>query len=105
MIPVQDLPVKEFSPGFSGRFIHGEQSTLAFWEIKKGSVLKEHAHLHEQITYILEGEIEMMIGGEKFLFTAGTTHVIPSGIPHSAVAVTDCRVIDSFSPARDDYRF
>ena len=105
MIPVNELPAKEFFPGFTGRFIHGESSTLAFWEIKKGSVLKEHAHVHEQITYISEGQIEMMIGGEQFLFSAGTTHVIPSGIPHSAVAITDCRVIDSFSPARDDYRF
>ena len=105
MIPVQDLPVKEFFPGFSGRFLHGERSTLAFWDIKKGSVLKEHSHMHEQITYIAEGEIEMMIGGERFLFTAGSTHVIQSGIPHSAIAITDCKVIDSFSPARDDYRF
>ena len=105
MIPVNQLPVKEFFPGFSGRFIHGESSTLAFWEIKKGSVLKEHAHIHEQITYIIEGEIEMTIGGETFSFTAGTTHVIPSGVTHSAIAITDCKVVDSFSPARDDYRF
>jgi len=105
MIPVTQLPVKEFFPGFSGRFIHGETSTLAFWEITKGSVLKEHAHMHEQITYIIAGEIEMTIGGEKILFKAGSTHVIPSGVPHSAVAITDCKVIDSFSPARDDYRF
>jgi quercetin dioxygenase-like cupin family protein len=105
MITVSDLPSKEFFPGFSGRFLHGERSTLAFWDIKKGSVLKEHAHFHEQITYILEGEIEMIIGGERFLLTAGSTHVISSGTPHSAIAITDCKVIDSFSPARDDYRF
>ena len=104
MIPVSDLPAKEFFPGFTGRFIHGEKSTLAFWEIKKGSVLREHAHMHEQITYIIEGEIEMTIGSEKFLFTAGSTHLIPSGTPHAAIALTDCKVIDSFSPARDDYR-
>src|SRR5689334_3125317 len=105
MIHVQDLPVKEMFPGFTGRFLHGEKSTLAFWEIKKGSVLGEHAHPHEQITYILEGEIEMMIGGQKFLFTAGSTHVIPSNIPHSAIAVSDCKVVDTFTPVREDYRF
>jgi quercetin dioxygenase-like cupin family protein len=53
----------------------------------------------------VEGELEMIIGGEKYLFTPGTVHVIPSNVPHSAYAITDCKVIDAFSPARDDYRF
>jgi quercetin dioxygenase-like cupin family protein len=105
MVHTNQLKEKEIAPGFLGRFIHGEKSTLAFWEIKKGSVLKEHAHMHEQITYISEGEIEMIIGGEKFLMKAGNTHVIPSNCPHSAIAITDCKIIDSFSPPRDDYRF
>lgn len=101
---LKDMPGKEFLPGFTGRFIHGAQTTLSFVEIKKGSQLPEHHHMHEQITHILEGELEMIIGGEKFLFTAGSVHVIPSNMPHSAKAITDCRVIDAFSPARDDYR-
>jgi quercetin dioxygenase-like cupin family protein len=101
---LNDLTAKEIRPGFFGKMVHGDKSTLAFWDIKKGSVLEEHYHLHEQITHILDGELEMIIGGEHFLFTAGTVHVIPSNIPHSAIARTDCKVIDSFAPARDDYR-
>ena len=66
--------------------------------------MPEHQHPHEQITHILSGELEMMIGGEKILFTAGSVHVIPSNTPHGAVAISDCKVIDAFSPARDDYR-
>jgi hypothetical protein len=31
-------------------------------------------------------------------------HIIPSDTPHSAVALTDCKVIDTFSPTRDDYK-
>jgi hypothetical protein len=42
--------------------------------------------------------------GNCYLLTAGSVHVIPSLVPHSALALTDCKVIDSFSPARDDYR-
>jgi quercetin dioxygenase-like cupin family protein len=99
-----DIPVKQLLPGFFGKMVHGERSSLVFWDIKKDSVLTEHAHLHEQITYIAEGELEMVIGGKKYLLTAGSVHVIPSLVPHSALAITDCRVIDSFSPARDDYR-
>jgi quercetin dioxygenase-like cupin family protein len=101
---LEDIPVKQLLPGFFGKMVHGESSSLVFWDIKKGSVLLEHAHIHEQITHIVEGELEMVIGGKKYLFTAGSVHVIPSLVPHSALAITDCTVIDSFAPARDDYR-
>jgi quercetin dioxygenase-like cupin family protein len=84
--------------------VHGGNGTVSFWEIKKGSVLIEHHHVHEQTTYLVEGELEMVIGGEPFLLTPGMVHVIPSHVPHSAVARTDVRVIDFFAPARDDYR-
>jgi len=101
---VNDIPISELRPGFFGKFIHGDKGTVTLWNIKKGSVLETHQHMHEQITYVLDGELEMIIGNEKYLFTAGMTHVIPSNLPHSAIALTDVKVIDFFSPARDDYR-
>ena len=101
---IDTIAARELRPGFFGKFIHGEKSTVTIWEIKKGSVLETHQHVHEQITYVLEGELQMKIGGIDYQFTTGMTHVIPSNMPHSAVAVTDVKVIDFFSPARDDYR-
>lgn len=84
--------------------VHGESSTLTFWEARAGSTVPEHHHVHEQITFVLEGELEMKIGGVEYLLTPGSVHVIPSHIPHSAYARTDCRMIDSFVPVREDYR-
>jgi quercetin dioxygenase-like cupin family protein len=104
MINIKDIPAREIVPGFFGKFIHGEQSTLAFWEIKKGHTLPLHHHVHEQITYIVSGELEMVIGDEKHVLTSGMTNVIPSNLPHSGFALTDCVVIDTFCPVRDDYR-
>lgn len=101
---LKDIPVRELRPGFFGKFIHGDKGTVTIWEIKKGSVLETHQHIHEQITYVQEGELQMTIGATQYLFTGGTTHVIPSNMPHSAIALTDVKVIDFFSPARDDYR-
>ena len=102
---LDDITAKEIRPGFWGKMVHGDKSTLTFWEITGGSVLEEHSHPHEQITHILSGELEMIIGGKKYLLTSGSVHVIPSNVPHSAVALTECRVIDAFAPARDDYRY
>ena len=98
------IATRELRPGFFGKFIHGDKGTVTIWNIKKGSVLQTHQHIHKQITYVQEGELEMIIGDQKYLFTPGMTHVIPSNMPHSAIALTDVRVIDFFSPARDDYR-
>ncbi len=104
MQSLANTPVQEMRPGFLGKMVHGDKSSLVFWEIRKGSITTMHDHVHEQITYIMEGQLEMIIGGEKYLLNAGDYHVIPSNVPHSAIAITDCKVIDSFAPARDDYR-
>jgi quercetin dioxygenase-like cupin family protein len=98
------IPARELLPGFFGKFVHGKQSTLAFWEIKQGCTMPEHQHPHEQITHIVSGELEMVIGGEKMLLTAGSVHVIPSNTPHGAFAKTDCKVIDAFAPCREEYK-
>lgn len=104
MLHLDNIKGKEIVPGYFGRFVHGEKITLSIVDIKKGSPLPEHRHPHEQVTFILEGELEMIIGGEKMVLTAGTSHVIPGNTPHSAIALTDCRVLDAFSPVREDYR-
>ncbi|MGZ5135903.1 MAG: cupin domain-containing protein, partial [Flavitalea sp.] len=79
-------------------------TTFGYVQIRSGSVLASHQHMHEQITFIIQGQLEMNIAGETMLLSAGDAHVIPSNTLHSAVAKTDCTVIDVFSPARDDYR-
>ena len=104
MIRLSDVPAKEMFPGFFGKFFHGESSTLAIWEIKKGSILPEHHHVQEQIVCVLEGELDMTIGGQKFLLTGGSVHVILSNVPHSGIARQDSKVIDTFTPVREDYK-
>lgn len=78
--------------------------TLGYVELEAGSSIPLHSHPQEQITYLIEGELDMLIGGEPCLLTAGMYHVIGSDVPHSAVAKTACKVIDTFCPVREDYR-
>ena len=99
-----DIKAKHLVPGIIGHYAHGDKASMGLVLIDKGSVLPEHSHIHEQITYILEGQLDMMIGGQPFALTAGMFHIIPSNTLHSAVAATDCKVIDVFSPVREDYK-
>lgn len=100
---IKDITPKELATGLTGYYAHGTNMTLGLVEIKVGSNLPLHHHPHEQITYILEGQLDMTIGGEHFPLTAGMYYVIPSNVPHGAVAITDCKVIDVFNPVREDY--
>jgi quercetin dioxygenase-like cupin family protein len=98
------LPLKELFPGFDARLIHADGLTVAHVTIAAGSALPEHHHVHEQITNVIHGELEMTVAGQTAVCNAGTSIVIPSNAPHSARALTDCYVIDVFQPVREDYR-
>lgn len=104
MNSIKDIPAKEIVKGIFGHYIHGEELTFGYVEIKAGSNLPEHQHSQEQITYILKGQLNMMIGGESCPLSAGMYYVIPSNVPHSAVANVDCIAIDVFTPVREDYK-
>ena len=103
-VTVSELPSKEIAPGFHGRFIHMDHLTIAHWEVKAGSSIPVHQHIHEMAVNVLEGKLELTINNETRVLTAGMVGVIPSQVPHMAKALTDCRLIDVFSPVREDYR-
>ena len=104
MDAIKNVVPKELAPGITGYYTHGNQMTFGLVELKAGSSVPLHAHEHEQITYILDGQLDMMIGGESRSLTPGTYQVIPSNTPHSAIAIMDCKLIDTFSPVREDYK-
>jgi quercetin dioxygenase-like cupin family protein len=99
-----NLKQNEIAPGFAARFIHTDGLTIAYVDIKSGSVLPEHSHVQEQITHVLEGKLELTIDGETQIVEAGKIAVIPSHAKHSAIARTACKVIDVFNPVREDYK-
>jgi quercetin dioxygenase-like cupin family protein len=94
----------ELVEGYTGRFVHGEAITVAHWDVVAGNRIPSHAHHHEQIVNCLEGTFDMTVGEETFRMTAGDTVIVPPDVEHSALAVTDCRCLDVFTPVRDDYR-
>jgi quercetin dioxygenase-like cupin family protein len=100
---LKSVTPKQLAPGLTGYYAHGSSITFGLIEIKAGSDLSQHQHPHEQITYVLEGQLDMIIGGTHCSLTAGMYYVIPSNTPHGAIAVTDCKIIDVFNPVREDY--
>ncbi|HML24054.1 MAG TPA: cupin domain-containing protein [Aggregatilinea sp.] len=101
---LSDQQAREIVPGFFGKFVHTDRMTVSYWTIDEGAVLPEHHHPHEQITTVIEGQLELTVDGETRVLGPLETAVIPSEAVHGGRAVTNCFVIDVFQPARDDYR-
>lgn len=101
---ISKIEPKEVIKGFNGRFFHTNSFTIAFWEIQEGSLLPEHAHIHEQTTQVIEGKLEMLINGITTVLEPGMIANIPSNVIHSGKALTNCKVTDVFSPTREDYK-
>lgn len=89
--------------GISGTFHHSPQLTFGHLTLDKGIALPEHSHMHEQWTHIISGELEFTINGETTVLQPGMAVHIPSFAPHSAKAITACKVIDCFLPVREDF--
>ena len=103
-IDVSTVTPRPTVPGFKGRFIHGEKMTAAFWEIAAGSESPIHQHVHEQTIVVLSGRFELNLGGEIRVLEPGLMAFVPSNVPHGGRALDDCRMLDTFSPVREDYR-
>ena len=101
---ISNIKEKELFQGIRARFIHTQNNTIGYVELDKGAILPEHAHIHEQTTQIIEGELELTVDGKTEIFSPGMTITIPSNITHSAIALTNCKVTDVFYPVREDYK-
>lgn len=101
---ISEIKQRELAKGIKGRYFHTNAMTIGFVDIEKGAILPAHSHVHEQTTQIIEGQLEMTIDGVTQILEPGTITLIPSNVIHGANALTDCKVVDIFSPVREDYR-
>ena len=59
---IKNLNSREIISGFNGKFVNGENITLAFWDIAKDSSIPEHFHVHEQIMHVISGSFSFTNG-------------------------------------------
>ncbi len=103
-INIDDITEKELAKGIIGRYVHSKNVTIGYVNIDKGAILPIHSHVNEQITQMISGRLQMTIDSVTTILEPNTITIIPSNAVHSAVALTDCVVIDTFYPIREDYK-
>ena len=91
----------ELVPGLVFRPVVAEGMMVSFVRYEPGTTAPNHAHAEEQITFVVEGEMEFDLDGDVRTIRAGTAVVVPPGVPHGARTLESrCFEIDVFRPPR-----
>lgn len=99
-----DLKAKEVREKITLRAVSGEKTMMTIFDFMPNTEIPAHKHPHEQITYVIDGEIEFTLEGETRLLRAGDGIVISSNLEHSArVLGSPAKAVDAWYPIREDY--
>jgi quercetin dioxygenase-like cupin family protein len=100
-----DYPVVAPQPGLKRRVVSvGESVMQVIVQFEPGVVTATHSHPHEQLVYVLEGEVVFEIDGKRETLRAGDARAIAGGVRHGAwTEASAAKVLDTFRPIREDF--
>lgn len=101
-----DMPAENLKGGLARKMVTGERMMIAHIYFKKGDDVPLHHHENEQLTYILSGALKFWFGAQgeqELMVRAGEVIIIPSNLPHRALALEDTLDVDVFCPPRQDW--
>jgi quercetin dioxygenase-like cupin family protein len=98
-----EIALEKVTEMISRKIVTGERLMTAQVYLKKGALVPKHSHESEQMTYVLQGALKYLIGGEEITVREGEVIHIPSWVDHQAEALDDTFELDLFSPIRQDW--
>ncbi len=91
-------------PGISQKtLVYGKKTLMAEFRLKKGSILPQHRHPHEQTGYLVSGRIRLIIDGKIHDCEPGDGWCIPAEVEHGAEILDNAVAVEVFSPVRQEY--
>ena len=108
MARVVDLEQREPAqplPGVKRWIISGEGAMLAIVEARKGVEIPSHQHPEEQMTYVLEGKLEVALGddGRNVTLNRGMVISYEPNVRHGVKVLEDTKVVELFQPPMESY--
>jgi quercetin dioxygenase-like cupin family protein len=95
------LDAVEMVPGLEFRPVVGQNVMVNFVHFAPHTEAPRHWHDEEQISFVLEGELEFEVGDETRVVRRGEAIVIPPNVPHAArTHEATCFEVDVFHPPR-----
>ena len=102
---VDELPEREMMPGVRLRSVELATLMMTFVEYAEGAVVPAHFHPNDQITYVIEGCIEVQVGGTQRLLGPGEGVRIPANTEHGSRPVDGpAKAVDAWTPVPAHFR-
>lgn len=96
-----ELDPIEMVPGLFFQPVVGDRVMANFVRFEPHTEAPVHWHEEEQISFVVDGELEFEVAGETRMLTRGQAVVIPPNVPHGArTHDTTCFEVDVFHPPR-----
>lgn len=93
-LPLADVPL----PGVDGWLLQGDSRQVVFFRLAPGTVIPEHHH-GAQWGLVVDGELDLTIGGVTRTYRKGDCYEIGAAVPHSATCPRGALAIDVFADA------
>ena len=92
-------------PGLTRRTLAQSPSMMMCeFKFESNVTIPLHTHPHEQVGYLVDGQIEMTINGDKYKLSKGDSYCAPSNVPHGVYTLSPSVIVDTFYPPREDYK-
>jgi quercetin dioxygenase-like cupin family protein len=77
----------------SRQIVKKPNGNITLFAFDKDESLTEHTSPYEAVVYMVDGEMEIKIGGNLFSVKAGEIIVMPANIPHGLKAVLKSKML------------
>lgn len=95
---------KELAPGITVHVLSVSNELMQCWvAMTAGTELPIHSHPHAQASYVISGHVRWTIDGTEVDGPAASSVIFAPGQRHGAAVLTDCEIVDTFTPPRLEY--
>lgn len=100
----KEFPIVNADPGIT-RQVLSENSDLMVvaFNFNKSAEGTLHEHPHTQSTYVESGRFIFSLPGVESEVGPGDSFIIPSSTVHGCICIEEGRLVDTFTPRRDDF--
>ena len=85
----------EYTSGgvISKQIIKNNAGNVTLFSFDKGQGLTEHSASYDALVQVMDGVVEITLGGISHLLTKGDCIIMPANIPHALTAVESFKMI------------
>ncbi|TXT58981.1 MAG: Cupin [Promethearchaeota archaeon] len=100
----KDIEFVEVVPSiFRKTLAYNDDVMMCIFKLEKDVKIPMHDHKANQIGYVVKGKMKFITESSEFIVKTGSSYVFDSYEKHAAKVLEDTRVVEVFSPTREEY--